>query len=499
MALLWPIIRMALANLNKVAVVDDRRQYTFKEILGGSLFLADQIEKLTSRTNIGMLLPTCGAMHLALLGAWMARRVAVPFNYLLTPDELAYIIEDSQVDTILTVAPMIEFLGGEQKLPSHIKLIYLEKLDFFGIPPLRWPPIIDDDELAALLYTSGTSAKPKGVMLTHGNLHANVDASIIHARITQSQIFLGVLPQFHSFGMTALTLIPLRGGCKAVYTARFIPKRIIELLREHRPSIFMAVPSMYGALLSLKEATADDFSSLKFAISGGEALPNAIFEAYLDRFKLHLLEGYGLTETSPVLNWSTPYAWKLHSVGKPLPKVKILILDENDRILPPGQDGEIVCAGPNIMKGYYRLPRQTERVFIDLEPPDQTDGRRLRFFRTGDIGKLDGDGFLYITGRKKEMLKVAGEIVYPREVEEVLNKHPAIRDSAVIGKLDGLRGEVPVAFVEVREDQTFNESAVRSWCRDKLAGYKVPREIRVVSLLPRSPTGKILKRHLRAD
>lgn len=500
MSLLWSILRQAVRRRGEVAVVDDRRKWRYGDLLGGSMFLAEAIEATTSARQVGLLLPTSGAFVAALLGTWMARRAVVPLNYLLARDELAYVIADSGIDTVLTVGPMLDFIGGPEVIPAGVRVVKLEDLDYTGFPPLRWPPLPRSDELAALLYTSGTSAKPKGVMLTHGNLECNVRASIAHARINEGNCFLGVLPQFHSFGLTALTLVPLAAGSRVVYAARFVPKKIVELIREERPDVVMFVPSMYGALLSVKEATAADFSSIVVAISGGEPLPNAVLEEFTGRFNVMLLEGYGLTETSPVLTWSTPWATRPHSVGTALPGVSVLIVDEDGRPTPTGRDGEILVAGPSIMKGYYRLPEQTRAVFVEMDVADQRGERGARrWFRTGDIGHVDAEGFVYITGRKKEMLKVAGEIVFPREIEEVLNQHPAVRASAVIGKVDGLRGEVPFAFVEVCEGERFDETALRSFCRERLAGYKVPRTIRAVDALPRNPTGKVLKRQLRAD
>lgn len=510
MNILWPIVKEALANFRRVAIEDDRRTYTFGDVLGGAMFMAEQIDAATAAPHVGIMLPTSGAFPVALLGVWLSGggRTAVPLNYLLNRDELTYLITDSGIDTIITAQPMIDFLGGLEVIPPGVRVLMMEQVDFTGWPPLRWPPTPDTDDLAVLLYTSGTSARPKGVMLTHGNLLANVQASIRHARVTRATSFLGVLPQFHSFGLTALTLIPLLAGSKVVYTARFVPKRIIELLRKHRPEITMFVPSMYGALLLVKDAKPEDFSSIRFAVSGGEPLPNATFDEYQKRFDMHVLEGYGLTETAPVLNWSTPWSWRPHSVGKALPNVSIVIADEENRILPPGQDGEILAAGPNVMAGYYHLPEETQRVFVELEIANPQAGHngigepatiRRRYFRTGDIGHLDSEGFLFITGRIKEMLKVAGEIVFPREIEEALTKHPSVRACAVIGKPDDLRGQVPAAFVEINEGQVFDENALRAWCREKLAGFKVPREIRPIDRLPTSPTGKVLKRQLKAE
>jgi len=502
MSMHWPIIRQAISTPHRTIVIDDVRQYTYAQLLAGAMVLADAIDTATSAKHVGVLLPASGAFPMAVLAGWIAGRVLVPLNFLLTIDELAYIIEDSDIDTILTVKPMLDFLrqahSCDHPIPPGIKLIRIDQLNFRSWPTaLRWPALPGADDLAVILYSSGTTGKPKGIMLSHANLRSNVDAAVQHAQITDDDTFLGVLPPFHSFGLTALTLIPLRVGAKVVYTSRFIPKKIIQLIRDHQPEVLMAVPSMYGALLSVKDATAQDLSSVRCAISGGEPLPQDTFDAYQTRFNLRLLEGYGLTETSPITNWSTPQRCKPRSVGPALPGVNVIVVDENDKLLPPDQDGEILIAGPNVMKGYYKQDQLTQQVFVDLQAPASANTASLhRFFRTGDIGHLDDQGFLYITGRKKEMLIIGGENVFPREIEEVLNNAPSVRDSAVIGKTDGLRGQVPIGFVEIHEDHPFNATDLRSFCRQHLAGYKVPREIYQVDTLPRSPTGKILRRSL---
>jgi len=282
-----------------------------------------------------------------------------------------------------------------------------------------------------------------------------------------------------------------------IYTARFMPRRIVKLIAEHRPDVMLAVPSMYGALLTAKDADADDFASLKFCVSGGEPLPDATRRRAEDRFGIRILEGYGLTETSPITNWSTPEHHRDHAVGKALPRVHEVVVDEKNNVLPPNTEGEILIAGPNIMKGYYRLPDQTDQVFVDLMVRARHgENKTRRFFRTGDIGKIDEDGYLYITGRKKEMLIISGENVFPREIEEVLNKHESIKDSAVIGKPDDVRGEVPVAFVELNDSHELDAKALQAHCRDALAPFKIPKDIRAIDELPRSPTGKILRRRL---
>ena len=502
MALLRPILRKALTHLRQPAIVDDLGSYSYAKLLGGALFVARTIERTTDAPHVGIMLPTGGGFPIALLGCWLAGRVPVPINYLLSRDDLQHVLKDAQVDTLLTASKLLEHIRtntADDAIPPHLKLVKLEEQSFKGLPPLRWPRDPDDDELAVLLYTSGTSGKPKGVELTHGNLEANARASIQHAGLDERCVFLGVLPQFHTFGLTVLTLIPLLLGARVVYTARFIPRRIVQLMKEHRPNVFVAVPSMYHALLSVKAATAEDFSSLTFAIAGGEKLPAALDEQYRARFGVQLYEGYGLTETSPVSNWSTPQQHKPGSVGTTIPGVQNIILDEHNQPLPPDHEGEITITGPGVMRAYHGLPELTNQAITPLQLPHQSQPTRL--FRTGDIGKLDADGFLYITGRKKEMLIISGENVFPREIEEVLDKHPAVTASAVVGQPDTARGEVPIAFVELDPEQadTFDPSEARNFCRQDLAPFKVPREIRVMDSLPRNPTGKILRRELTAQ
>lgn len=494
MSLLWPIIGQALRQPRATAVIDDQGTCTYGKLLGAAMFIADHLESTVAARNVGIMLPTSSAFPMTLLGTWLAGKVAVPINYLLARDERDYVIADSGIDTIVTVGPMLDFLGGPEALPPGIKLLRLDEMAFKGFPPLRWPPFTQPSDLAVLIYTSGTSGKPKGVMLSHGNLKFDVEASIKHAQITSADSFLGVLPQFHSFGLTALTLIPLVIGSRVIYTARFVPRKIVDLIKKHQPDIMLAVPSMYGAMLSVKGVEPQHFASVRMAVSGGEPLPDATYESFKLRTGVRLLEGYGLTETSPVSTWCTHYNRRRGSVGTALPGVELRIVDEHDKPLPCNCDGEVLIGGRHVMLGYYHLDDKTAEVMVDL--PCEDGGKPKRFFRSGDIGRLDDDGFLFITGRKKEMLIIGGENVFPREIEEVLAKHPSIKDAAIIGKADGMRGEVPIAFVELAEGAELDANALRAWCRESLAGYKVPKEIHAVDELPRSPTGKVLRRKL---
>jgi len=479
---LWPIIRRALRHPTSIAVIDDQRRWRYLDLIGGALHVAEKIEASTGCPRIGILLPTGGAFPMAALATWMLGRTIVPINYLLSGDERQYITNHAGLDTIITAGPMIDFLGGA---PEGVKLLKLDEMSFSGVPPLRLPAVASRDDLAAILYTSGTSGKPKGVMLTHNNLRTNVEASARHIELTRADAFLGVLPQFHSFGLTALTLLPLSIGARTIYTARFIPKKIVALIRKHRPDIFMGIPQMYSALLTAKDTTPSDFKSLRLAVSGGGPLPRDTFEKFNERFNIEIREGYGLTETSPVVSMNTITNFRPGSVGPLLPGCEARVYDDDNRELPIGEEGEIALGGPNIMKGYYKQPELTDEVI-------RADG----FFYTGDWGKLDEDGYLYITGRKKEMLIIGGENVFPREIEEILNEHEAVAASAVIGREDPVRGELPVAFVEIEEGKDFDAAALRAYCRKHMAGFKVPREIHRIDELPRNPTGKILRREL---
>jgi long-chain acyl-CoA synthetase len=482
----FPIIRSCLRNALRTLVVDDRRRYRGVEILVASLHVASEIERRSRTQTVGLLLPTSGAFPICALAGWMLGRTVVPLNYLLKTSELQYVVDDCGCDTVLTVGPMLEHLG---EAPRVEHLVKLESVGFGGVPEVRWPARTADDALACLLYTSGTSGRPKGVMLSHANLLANVEQCLEHVDISDDEVLLGILPQFHSFGLTVLTLLPLIRGLRAVYAARFVPPQVVRLFREHRPTLFVAIPSMYNALLSSKQATAEDFASLRFAVSGGEPLPEDVLERFEGRFGVRICEGYGLTETGPVTNWCRPHEWRPRSVGPPLPRVEERIVEPGRvRALPPGEEGEVVVRGPNVMKGYFNLPEETRSVLGE-------DG----WFRTGDMGRFDADGHLFITGRIKEMLIVGGENVFPREIEEVLNRHPSVKASGVVGQTDPMRGEVPIAFVELEEDAEFDEKSIKSLCREALAGYKVPREVRLLDSLPRSPTGKILRRELKAQ
>jgi len=488
------ILRHGLFRPRQKAIVDDRGEYSYGKLLLGTWHMTSQIEQQTDNSHVGIMLPPSGAFPMALLGTWLLGRTAVPLNYLLSEDELRYVIEDSGIDTIITLGKLIEAIPGASGIPENVKLVRVDEIEFKGMPWPRLPKRIAPDDCTVILYTSGTSGRPKGVMLTERNLRTEVAAIDDAAKGLPIETFLGVLPQFHSFGLTALTLWPLFRGNKIVYSARFAPRKLHQLIRKHRPNVFFGVPAMFNAMLSLKKAEPDDFSSLKFSVAGGEPLPGSVTEKLMERFSLPVYEGYGLTETAPVTNCNVPGKSKSGTVGTALNGIRNVIVDEAGNPLGPNQDGEILIVGDNVMKGYYKLDDLTQEVITQVT----LDGKSERAFKTGDIGRVDDEGFLSITGRKKEMLIVSGENVFPREIEEVLDQHESVNASAVIGMKSDTRGELPLAFVELNEGHDFDEQALKTFLRDRIAPFKVPKEIRHIDELPRNPTGKIMRRQLQA-
>jgi len=483
----WPIIRRLASRPLRTVARDDRRTYRGVDILVAALHLADHIDAACTSDRVGLLLPTSGVFPIAALGAWMTGRTIVPLNYLFKPDELQYVVDDSGIDAIFTVQPMLDYLDH----PPRVRTMRLvEEINMKSVPSPRFPACGPAERIAAIVYTSGTTGRPKGVMLSHRALRANVRQGVEHLGLDPKRdVMLGVLPQFHCYGMTQLTLTPLSHGVPVVYTARFMPKKLIDLFQESKATVMVGIPSMYNAIASLKSGTPEHFATARLIVSGSEALPDAVAQKFQDKYGKPITEGYGMTEMAPATHCAVPGASKPHSVGQPVPGVEQRIVDPaTETELPPGEAGEIRLRGPNMMSGYLHLPEETAQAFD-----------AAGYYRTGDQGRIDGEGYLFITGRIKEMMIIGGENVFPREIEEVVNTHPDVHASGVIGRTDPTRGEVPVCFIELEEGvdrDAFDTQSVVALCRERLAGYKVPKQVVVLGSLPRNPTGKILRKDL---
>lgn len=470
----------------KLAVYDGIREFSFKRLTMLAGILREVVMRETSNDKVGLMLPASGAFPAALYGTLWAEKTAVPLNFLLNEQELKLVVEDAGLDLIITIR---HFEKLAEQLPA--RAIFMEELGLrrrmlvamvTGTPA---PPTVAEDDLAILLYTSGTTGIPKGVQLTYGNLYSNCRDAIETLAIDPNQVFLNVLPPFHVFGVTAMVLLPVMLQASVLAMPRFSPLGMIKMIEERGVTITVAIPSMYAAILKTKSAKPSAFENIYLAISGGEPLPDSVRLSFLERFGIEIREGYGLTETSPIVATNTPTQTRVGSVGRPIANVQVRILDEAGDPVDTGADGEIVVSSPGVMKGYYHRPEETAKVIDDKG-----------WFHTGDVGRLDDDGFLFITGRVKDMMIIGGENVFPREIEAALETHTDVLQVAVIGVPDELRGEVPIAFVIPQQGTAPVEQDLRNHVKKLVAGYKVPRKIFVSEELPKGPTGKLLKRKL---
>ncbi len=312
---------------------------------------------------------------------------------------------------------------------------------------------------------------------------ANLDAYSKAFNFTERDGLIGVLPFFHSFGITVNLLASAFCGCSLYLVPRFQLRPVLDLLRRVPSAIFTAVPSMFSLLANAPGE--ERLDRLRVAVSGGAPLPASIHQSFLRRFGVNITEGYGLTEASPVVCSNRPQSNRPGTIGLPLPGVEVQVWDERDQPLPPGEAGELVTRGPHVMAGYYRNPEATAAA---IHPEG--------WLRTGDMATIDEAGYIRIVGRKKELIISSGMNIYPREIEEVLTSHPKVAEAAVIGVIDSLRGAVPKAFVVLHEGQRVDSGELRQLCRERLAEYKIPRQIEPIDVLPRTPTGKILKKSL---
>jgi long-chain acyl-CoA synthetase len=367
----------------------------------------------------------------------------------------------------------------------------MEEQSFNERPAGFAPPTVAPEDVAALLYTSGTIYHPKGVMQTHANLLSNIDACLRAMEINEEDVFLALLPTFHTFGLTCIFLLPLLTGGQVHFVQRFIPAAVVREMRESGATIFMGVPSMYKALLkSFAEgnSAAGGFPALRLCVSGGEALPVEIGQKFEKASGVALVEGYGMTETSPVISLNRSGKAKWGTVGQALDNVDVGIFDDAGGRLKSCMDGEIWVKGPSVMKGYWNLAAETAEVLT-------AEG----WLKTGDMGQIDDEGFIKITGRKKEMIISAGKNIYPVEIERALEEHPNVFEAAVIGVPDEVRGEVPVAFVVPMQGAEIEQVMLFAHCRERLSPFKLPKKINVVKELPHTLTGKVLKRALRPE
>jgi long-chain acyl-CoA synthetase len=439
--------------------------------------------------RVGVMLPNVPEFPVAYYGVLRAGAIVVPMNVLLKRREIAFYLEDSGAKALLAWHGFAAE-AREGAAEAGAEPIEVEPAAFAAtLAELEPSPDLADtaeDDTAVILYTSGTTGKPKGAELTHANLARNADVSArTTSEIGAGDVVLGALPLFHSFGQTVAMNASLSVGACLTLVPKFDPGEALATMQRDGVTHFYGVPTMYGALLHHPERESFDTSSLRICITGGASMPVEVLRGFEEAFGAKVMEGYGLSETSPVACSNHPdKERKAGSIGTPIEGVEMRVVDEDGEPVDQGEVGEIVIRGHNIMKGYWQRPDATEEAM------------RGGWFHSGDMARVDEDGYFYIVDRKKDLIIRGGYNVYPREVEEVLYEHPKIREAAVVGVPHDEWGEEIGAAVVLHEGEELSSEEVSAYVKDRIAAYKYPRVVWFLDELPKGPTGKILKREI---
>jgi long-chain acyl-CoA synthetase len=519
----------AQQHAQQLAIIFEGHTITYGDLARQSegFALALRLHGIQPGDRVALLLPNFPHFLPAYFGTLRAGAIALPMNPTYRPPEMQHIFSDAGVAAAVVWSEILPAVQQSLSSQTHLRFIISVTLpagevasaapstsptaasasaeqtiplftfeQFLGeaaavaaqgkAPPPAAEP--EQNDTAVILYTSGTTGKPKGAMLTHKNLLSNAQAVIQLAEMHDGDVLLSILPLFHSFGSTVCMVAPLLAGARIVLMPKFDPRRLLGMIQQHHVTLLAGVPSMYALLLRTPVA-AQDISSLRLCVSGGAALPGEVLRAFKDKFGIPLIEGYGLTETSPVATFNPPKGvQKAGSIGIPLPGVEVQVHDTLGNQLPPGEIGEIVVRGPNVMQGYYHLPEATAETI------------RNGWLYTGDLGYRDEDGYFFLVDRAKDLIIKGGLNVYPRELEEVLLTHPKIAEAAVVGVGDQTKGESIKACITPHEGATLTKDEVIDFMRERVAPYKVPNLVEFYPIpigLPKNSTGKVLKTELR--
>jgi len=477
-------------NPKKTAIYWGDKEISYADLLAQSQSVAAHLKTqfgVKPGDRVALWLKNCPEFPVSVFGVLFADAAVVPINNFLKPAEVGYILNDGGIDVVITDA---ELAPGEKELQAaRPALKFLQVEQFASLPPGTLNPgpgtaARSERDLAVMIYTSGTTGRPKGVMLSHGNLLANVESCRVVLEAVSDDCLAVLLPMFHTYMMTVGLFLPFTvGGSIVLIKSLHPPRAMLQEIFTRRATILPAVPSLYRMLLG---AEVPPSQPIRIFISGSAPLPMQTLKEFEEKFKVPLIEGYGLSEASPVVSKNPLHGTrKAGSIGIPIPNVEMSVQDDDGRMLGPGETGEICVRGANVMQGYWNQPEETKKAF------------RAGWLLTGDVGHRDADGYYYITDRKKDMLLVNGINVYPREIEEVIYHFPGIKEAAVVGVPDARRGEQPVAFVAAVEGQSIDDKALLQFIKSKLADYKAPKQVVILPALPKNATGKILKTELR--
>jgi long-chain acyl-CoA synthetase len=478
-------------NGDAVAIKLDDAKLTYSQLDGASAHVAGLLKSkgVEPGDRVGIMLPNVPYFPVVYYGALRLGAVVVPMNVLLKGREVKFYLEDPEAKVLFA---WHDFADAAEQGASETgaELLLVEPGEFEDVvgsaEPLTEVADRSGDDTAVILYTSGTTGTPKGAELTHDNLMSNVGTILdTLIQINEDDVVLGALPLFHSFGQTCGLNSCIAAGGTLTLIPRFDPDKALEIVKRDRVTIFEGVPTMYVAMLHADSADSADTSCLRLCVSGGSAMPGEVLRAFEDEFGCKILEGYGLSETSPVASFNHPdRERKVGSIGTPVAGVEMRVVDDDGGEVEQGEVGEIAIRGPNVMKGYWRKDDATAEVMQD------------GWFLTGDMAKVDEDGYFFIVDRKKELIIRGGYNVYPREVEEALYGHPAVQEAAVVGVPDDKLGEEVGAAVVLKSGEDVSADDLREYVKGEVANYKYPRKIWIVDELPKGPTGKILKREV---
>ena len=475
---------------DKVAVVEGDQRVTYAELWRDARrYAAGLVEQgLGAGSRVALVCPNVTDFVRAYYGILAAGATVVPVPTLLNAEEATYLVQHSGAQAVLhdaTFADVARAAAEAAGVPAHDVAGFAADAE-----PLSTHASRDAEDMAVIFYTSGTTGRPKGAVLSHLNLVMNATVNAFDANpIRRDDVVMGCLPLFHTFGQTVSMNSTFRVGATLVLQPRFDPAQALEIMRAEATTLFFGVPTMYIHLLTAARATTE-LPDLRECVSGGASLPVAVLEEFEKTFGTTVYEGYGLSETSPTASVNQPwFGTRAGTVGHPIWGVDVEIADEHTleeiRLLPRGELGEIVIRGHNVFQGYLDNPEATAQSIVD------------GWFRTGDIGRLDDDGFIWIVDRTKDLIIRGGFNVYPREVEEVLMRHPGIAQVAVIGLPDPSSGEEICAVVVPADGVTLEPSELIAWSREHLAKHKYPRVVHLLHELPTGPSHKVLKRELR--
>jgi long-chain acyl-CoA synthetase len=477
---------------DRTAAITDDATMTYAELAAAASRLATFLDRegIGVGDRVGVMLPNIATAPIAYYGIWMLGGVAVPMNPLMQAREVAFYLSNTGTKALIGT-PEFADAATQASATAGAKVWLVNDAEVArltdGLPEFGEPVDREGSDTAVILHTSGTTGTPKGAELTHGGLGSNQDVIARRLlKLTDDDVVLACLPLFHVFGMTCAMNAAIAAGAGLSLMARFHPAKAVERIHRDRVTVLEAVPTMYTALLSVADQFAPDMTaSLRTCVSGGAALPVAVLNDFEKTFDAVILEGYGLSETSPATTFNHPDAERRPgSIGTPIEGVQVRLVDDDGNEVPTGSPGEIQIKGPNVMKGYWKLPEATKASIKD------------GWFATGDVAVADEDGYYWIVDRKKDLIIRGGYNVYPREIEEVLHEHPAVAQVAVVGIAHDSLGEEIGAAVMLKAGAEAAAEELRQFVKARVAAYKYPRRIWFVDDLPTGPTGKLLRREV---